>query len=177
MYRIPSIASAVLMLAAVPAQAQGSACREGGPRCISVSFHQTELRDVAATFVEFTGTSIVLGEGAGGRITADIRNQPWDVALGAILAAYGLGAREMAPGLLRVEPIAHIASRAAVEPLETRVFRLRYVRAESLATTLETVKTERGRIAVNTETNALVVTDTPAALAVMERLIGRHSGQ
>lgn len=176
MYRILSIASAALVLSAAPAQAQESACREGGPRCISVSFHQTELRDVAATFVEFTGTSIVLGEGAGGRITADIRNQPWDVALGAILGAYGLGARQIAPGLLRVEPIARIAAQAAVEPLVTRVFRLRYVPAASLATTLESVKTARGRIAVNAETNALVVTDTEAALATMERLIG-HSGQ
>ncbi|HST59311.1 MAG TPA: secretin N-terminal domain-containing protein [Longimicrobium sp.] len=176
MYRILSIASAALVLAAAPAQAQASACRDGGPRCISVSFHETELRDVAATFVEFTGTSIVLGEGAGGRITADIRNQPWDVALAAILEASGLGARQIAPGLLRVEPIARIAAQAAVEPLVTRVFRLRYVPAESLATTLESVKTERGRIAVNVETNALVVTDTQAAIATMERLIG-HSGQ
>ncbi len=176
MFRTLTMAAAALMLSAAPAQAQAPACRDGGPRCITVTFHETELRDVAATFVEFTGTSIVLGEGAGGRITADIRNQPWDVALRAILEAYGLGARQIAPGLLRVEPIARIAAQQAVEPLVTRVFRLRYVPAASLATTLEAVKTERGRIGVNVETNALVVTDTPAALAAMERLIG-HSGQ
>ncbi|HYW13744.1 MAG TPA: secretin N-terminal domain-containing protein [Longimicrobium sp.] len=176
MHRILSIVPAALVLAAAPAQAQASPCRDGGPRCISVSFHETELRDVAATFVEFTGTSIVLGEGAAGRITADIRNQPWDVALGAILEAYGLGARQIAPGLLRVEPIARIETQPAAEPLVTRVFRLRYVPAASLATTLEAVKTERGRIAVNVETNALVVTDTQAVIATMERLIG-HSGQ
>jgi type IV pilus assembly protein PilQ len=174
-FRILTIAAAALVLAAAPAQAQASACRADGPRCITVSFHDTELRDVTATFVEFAGTSIVLGEGVKGRVTADIRNQPWDVALRAILEAYGFGTRQIVPGLLRVEPLARIAAQAEVEPLVTRVFRLRYVPAESLAQTLGAVKSERGRIAVNVETNAIIVTDTEAALAAMERLIG-HPG-
>lgn len=176
MFRILTIAAAVMALAAVPAQAQTSACRDGGPRCITVTFNATELADVAATFVEFTGTSIVLGEGVGGYVTADIRNQPWDVALRAILEAYGLGTRQIAPGLLHVEPLERIAAQAAVEPLVTRVFRLRYASAASMAQTLGVVKSTRGSIAVNEETNAIVVTDTEAALAAMERLIG-HPGQ
>jgi type IV pilus assembly protein PilQ len=176
MLRILTIAAAALALAAAPAQAQASPCRAGGPRCITVTFNATELRDVTATFVEFTGTSIVLGEGVGGRVTADIRNQPWDVALGAILEANGLGTRQVAPGLLRVEPLERIAAHAAVEPLVTRVFRLRYATAASLAQTLESVKSQRGSIAVHEEANALVITDTHASIAAMERLIG-HSGQ
>ena len=176
MLRILTIAAAVLALAAAPAQAQTSPCSGAGPRCITVTFHETEMRDVAATFVEFTGTSIVLGEGVGGRVTADIRNQPWDVALRAILGAYGLGTRQLAPGLLQVEPLARIAAQAAEEPLVTRVFRLRYASAPSMAKTLEVVQSARGRIAVNEEANAVVVTDTAEAIAAMERLIG-HSGQ
>jgi len=176
MIRILTIAAAALLMAAEPAQAQASPCRAGGPRCITVTFNETELRDVTATFVEFTGTSIVLGEGVGGRVTADIRNQPWDVALRAILEANGLGTRQVAPGLLRVEPLVRIAAQAAMEPLVTRVFRLRYATAASLAPTLESVKSERGRIAISEEANALVITDTEASIAAMERLIG-HSGQ
>jgi type IV pilus assembly protein PilQ len=176
MIRILTIAAAALLMAAEPARAQASPCRSGGPRCITVTFNETELRDVTATFVEFTGTSIVLGEGVGGRVTADIRNQPWDVALRAILEANGLGTRQVAPGLLRVEPLERIAAQAAVEPLVTRVFRLRYATAESLAQTLEAVKSERGRISFNEEANALVITDTAASIAAIERLIG-HSGQ
>lgn len=174
MYRILTIAAA-LVLAAVPVQAQTSACRAGGPRCITVTFNETQVSDVAATFAEFSGVSIVLGEGVGGRVTAEIRNQPWDVALRAILQAHGLAARELAPGLLRVDPMARLAAQEQVEPLVTRVFRLRYVPATSLATTLEAVKSDRGRIAVNEEANALVVTDTEAVIATIERLIG-HPG-
>jgi type IV pilus assembly protein PilQ len=175
MFRILTVAAAALLLAAAPAHAQASACRADGPRCITVTFRDTEIRDVAATFVEFTGTSIVLGEGVRGLVTAEIRNQPWDVALHAILGAHGLGTRQLAPGLLRVEPLARIAAQAELEPLVTRVFRLRYASATSLAATLEVVKSERGRIAVSVETNAIIVSDTEASLAAMERLIG-HPG-
>jgi type II secretory pathway component HofQ len=168
--------AAVLALAAAPAQAQNPACRAEGPRCITVTFRETALRDVVATFAEFAGTSIVMGEGAGGTVTAEIRNQPWSVALQAILESQGLGARPIGPGLLRVESLERIAARAAVEPLVTRVFRLRYVPAEGVAASLAGVSSERGRIAVNKDANALVITDTEAVLATMERLIG-HSGQ
>ncbi|HEX6042018.1 secretin N-terminal domain-containing protein [Longimicrobium sp.] len=174
-HRIRFLAALALGLAAAPAQAQASACRADGARCITVTFEETEMRDVAATFVAFSGTSIVLGEGAGGRVTADIRNQSWDVALGAILQAHGLAAREIAPGLLRVDPLKRLAALETVEPLVTRVFRLRYVPAASVATSLAGVKSERGTIAVNEEANALVVTDTPAVITAMERLIG-HDG-
>lgn len=175
-YRILVLGAAVLALAAAPAQAQTSACRAGGARCITVTFTDTQLADVVATFAEFAGTSVVLGEGVGGRVTAEIRNQPWDLALRAILQAHGLAAREIAPGLLRVDPVERIAAQEQVEPLVTRVFRLRYATAEALAATLKAVKSERGRIAFNEEANAIVVTDTEAVLATMERLIG-HSGQ
>lgn len=175
-FRILVLAAAALALAAAPVQAQTNACRAAGPRCITVTFNDTQLSDVVATFAEVSGTSVVLGEGVGGRVTAEIRNQPWDVALRAILQAHGLSTREIAPGLLRVDPIARLAALEQGEPLVTRVFRLRYVPAESLAATLESVKSERGRIAVNEEANALVVTDTEAVMATIERLIG-HPGR
>lgn len=174
--RILLLAAAVLALAAAPADAQTSACRPGGARCITVTFDDTPLTDVVATFAAFGGTSVVLGEGVGGRVTADIRDQPWDVALRAILQAHGLAAREIAPGLLRVDPAARLAALEQGEPLVTRVFRLRYVPAASIAATLESVKSGRGRIAVNEDANAIVVTDTEAVLATMERLIG-HPGR
>jgi type II secretory pathway component GspD/PulD (secretin) len=176
MFRMLMLATAVLALAAAPSAAQTPACRAGGARCITVTFTEAQLTDVVATFAEFGGTSVVLGEGVDMRVTADIRNQPWDVALRAILQAHGLAAREIAPGLLRVDPVGRLAALEQGEPLVTRVFRLRYVSAASLANTLESVMSDRGRIAVNEEANAIVVTDTEAVLGTMERLIG-HPGQ
>jgi type IV pilus assembly protein PilQ len=174
MLRILMLAAVALAMA-VPAQGQSaaSACRDGGSRCISVSFDDVEVAEVAAAFAEFTGTSIMLAGGVGAqRVTAEIRNQPWDVALRAILQSQGLGVRQIAPGLLRVDALARLAGQEEAAPLVTRVFRLNYAQAASMANTLDAVKSPRGRIAVNADTNALIVTDTEEAVATMERLIG-----
>jgi ABC-type proline/glycine betaine transport system substrate-binding protein len=53
--RILTFAAAALALASASAQAQTSACRADGPRCITVTFRETQMRDVAATFAEFGG--------------------------------------------------------------------------------------------------------------------------
>ncbi len=174
MIRISLLLALVLTMTSVPAQGQTTvpACRDGGPRCITASFQQAEMREVAAAFADFSGQSIILGAGVGGEVTAEVRNQPWDVAFGAILNAHGLAARQIAPGLLRVDPIAVVAADAVQAPLVTRVFRIDYVPAAGVARVLESVKSARGRIAVSEATNALVVTDTEEAIATMARLIG-----
>lgn len=176
MIRILTLAAVAAVLVAAPVAAQTSACRADGPRCITVRFENTRLADVAATFAEFSGTSIVLGEGIAGQVTAEIRNQPWDVALRAVLEAHGLAALTVAPGLLRVDRMERVAALAEVAPLVTRVFRLSYVPAADVANTLEGVKSERGRIAVSEATNSLVITDTEERIAAMARLIG-HPAQ
>ena len=174
MIRILTLAALALALVAAPARAQtaASACSAGGPRCITVSFQRAEMREVAAAFADFSGHSVILGAGVGGEVTAEVRNQPWDVAFGAILQAHGLAARQIAPGLLRVGPIERVAAETEQAPLVTRVFRIDYVPAADVARVLNSVKSARGRIAVSEATNALVVTDTEEALATMERLIG-----
>jgi type IV pilus assembly protein PilQ len=174
MIRMLTLAALALALVSAPASAQAtaSACREGGARCITVSFQQSEMRDVAAAFADFSGESVILGAGVGGQVTAEVRNQPWDVAFGAILQAHGLAVRRIGPGLLRVDLMERVAADAVQAPLVTRVFRIDYVPAADLAKVLDAVKSERGRIAVSEAANALVVTDTEEALATMERLIG-----
>ena len=131
MIRILTLAAAALALLAGPADAQtaGSACVAGGQRCITISFHETEMREVAAVFAEFAGHSVVLAPDVAGRVTAEVRNQPWDVAFRAILDAHGYAARQIAPGMLRVDPLERLARDAVQAPLVTRVFRISYLPA------------------------------------------------
>ena len=174
MIRIFTLVAAALALLVGPADAQtaGSACVAGGPRCITVSFHETEMREVAAVFAEFAGQSVVLAPDVAGKVTAEVRNQPWDVAFRAILQAHGYAARQIAPGILRVDPIEQIVRDAVQAPLVTRVFRISYVPAADVARALEGVVSERGHIAVSEATNSLVVTDTEEVIAAMARVIG-----
>jgi type IV pilus assembly protein PilQ len=172
MIRILLLAALAVALASAPAGAQASACLANGPRCITVSFQAAPMREVAATFAEFSGHSVILGGGVGGEVTAEVRNQPWDVAFGAILQAHGLAARQIAPGMLRVEPAGRVAAETEQAPLVTRIFRLNYVPAEDVAKIMAAVISPRGRIAVGEETNTLLVTDTEEVIATMARLIG-----
>lgn len=174
MIRILTLIGMALALMAAPADAQtaGSACVAGGARCITVSFQESEMREVASVFAEFGGVSVVLAPDVAGQVTAEVRNQPWDVAFRAILDAHGYAARQIAPGMLRVDSIERLAQNAVQAPLVTRVFRINYVPAADVARALEGVVSERGHIAVSEATNALVVTDTEEVIAAMARVIG-----
>jgi type IV pilus assembly protein PilQ len=141
-------------------------------RRMTVSFYEADIRDVLASIAEFAGRSIVAGTGVEGiRVTAEINNQPWDVALETILRANGLAYEELPSGIIRVDKIEALAQRREQEPLVTRTFRVNYVPVQELAATLATLKTARGSIASNPTTNTLIVTDVAAAVSNVESLI------
>jgi type IV pilus assembly protein PilQ len=150
-----------------PAQVQPRPARR-----ITVTFQDADIRDVIASFSEFTGRSIVPGSGVTGTVTADIRNQPWDVALETILRAYGFAARELPSGIIQIDAIANLQERAAVEPLVTQPFRVSYVPAEELIASLQPLSTpERGTVTANRGTGTIIVTDVPSVVANIGRLI------
>lgn len=166
------------------APAQRTAGRPAAPRAapaqqvpqarrITVSFENTEMRDVLATFGEFSGRSIIAGTDVSNVVVDGVSftNQPWDVALRTLLQAYGLAAEELAGGIIRVDRIEALASRAAAEPLSTQAFRINYVPAGSLAGTFEQLKSERGSIVADTSTNTLIVTDVARVVRDVEALI------
>jgi type IV pilus assembly protein PilQ len=131
---------------------------------ITVTFQDADIRDVLASFAEFTGRSIVPGSGVAGTVSATIRDQPWDVALQTILRANGLAAQELATGIIQVDSIENLQERQTLEPLVTETFRINYVPAAELAASLESLTSERGRIGVNPSTNILIVTDVASVL-------------
>ncbi|HEX5725293.1 MAG TPA: AMIN domain-containing protein [Longimicrobiaceae bacterium] len=147
--------------------------RQSQARRITVTFENTDMRDVLATFQEFSGRSIVPGaEVAGLRVDyVTFRNQPWDEALRALLQAHGLAAEELPSGIIRVDAIDRLAERNQNEPLETRTFRVNFVPVEEVRATLEPLRTERGSISSNVTTNTLVVTDIPAKVADFAALL------
>src|SRR5690606_9187354 len=138
---------------------------------ITVSFQDADIRDVLATFAEFTGRSIVPGAGVSGTVNATIRDQPWDVALQSILRAHGLAAQELPSGIIQVDAIEALRERQTAEPLVTRTFRINYVPVQELATAVTPLLSERGRIAANPSTNTLLVTDVAAVMEDLERMV------
>ncbi|HET8656392.1 MAG TPA: secretin N-terminal domain-containing protein [Longimicrobiaceae bacterium] len=156
-----------------PAPKPVLAVRPPAQRAIDVSFTEADIRDVLATFAEFSGRSIVPGSGVQGTVTATIHNQPWDVALRTILSAYGLAAQEMPSGIIEVDAVENLAKRETQEPLVTRTFRINYVPVDELVTTLTPLKSERGRISANASTNTLIVTDVASTVDDLAEMVRR----
>jgi type IV pilus assembly protein PilQ len=150
--------------------------RPSRARPITVTFENTDMRDVLATFAELTGRSIVPGADVGGiRVEyVTFTNQPWDLALRSLLQAYDLAAEEdPQSGIIRVDQIAKLAVRETLEPLVTRTYRINYVPVEEMQSTLDALKSERGSVSINRTTNTLIATDVPSVIDDFDRLVAQ----
>ncbi|MFQ5745601.1 MAG: secretin N-terminal domain-containing protein [Gemmatimonadota bacterium] len=148
------------------------ALRSHQPR-ITVAYDSASMLDVLAGFSEFAGISIVPGAGVAsiGVRGVDIRDQQWDVALDAILAAQGLGWRSQADGILIVDKLEDLRSRDTLQT-ETRVMRINYASADSVAATLKQLATpNRGQVVAYQGANSVIVTDIPPVVARMDTLV------
>jgi len=138
---------------------------------ITVTFENTDIRDVLNNFAEFTGKSFVPGAGVEGTVTATIRNQPWDLALKAILESQGLTAVETSTGIIRVDQLQNLQERQQLIALETQIFRVNYAPVQDMASALSAVLSERGKVIANEATNSLIVTDVADNLQVARQLV------
>jgi type IV pilus assembly protein PilQ len=124
-----------------------------------VTWTEAPFQDVLLAFAIYSGKSIVPGDRVTGTVTADINNQPWDVALRTILEARGLVAVEDAYGIISVDDIAALNEREAIEPVVTRAYRISFARAAEIQAALSPLLSERGSMSVSESTNTVIVTD------------------
>ncbi|HEY8310396.1 MAG TPA: AMIN domain-containing protein, partial [Gemmatimonadaceae bacterium] len=171
-----------------------SAQQSSQPR-ITVTYQDADIRDVIAAFATFAGRTIVTGRDVTGTVTAEIRNQPWDVALRAILQGQGLAATEdPVSGIITVDSYSNVQARQAFEPLVTQLIPINYAKADSLVPVVTKLLAKdcaqggpasaatgsgggasssfgnqtcitRGAVASNPGTNTLIVTETPSRIA------------
>lgn len=141
---------------------------------ISVTFVDEPINNVLAAFAEHANRSIVAApEVASRTINAEIKDQPWDLALQAIASAYGMTVREDEAGILIVEPVERIQQRLAQEPTVSRQFVINYISADSLVAVVQSLLTQgRGQVQVNPGSNSLIVTDVRSVLDRVAPMIG-----
>jgi type IV pilus assembly protein PilQ len=161
---------------------------------MSVTFFNADIRDVIAGIAAFSGRTIVVNGSVQGTVTAEINNQPWDIALRTILETQGLAAiEEPGTGIIKVDSYVNILAKQATEPLTTRLVPINYARSASLRTTIEGLLSRecppvaqsagaaasgpaqsqscpaRGSVQADTATNTLVITEVASR---MDDLIG-----
>ena len=129
---------------------------------ITVTWDSASIAEVMAGFAEFSGRSIVLGQNVQGiTVTAQIRDQPWDIALREILAANGFVAEEdPETGIIRIVDPRQIAIfRDSLAPRQTVVLPMNFARAANVAVVLAQVMGGRGTVVADSLTNQLIITD------------------
>lgn len=143
------------------------------PARITVAYDSAGMLDVLAAFSEFAGVSIVPSTAVADLTVrgVDIRDQRWDVALDAILASQGLGWRMQSEGILIVDQLEGLRTRDTLQT-QTRVFRINYASADSVASTLAQLATpQRGQVVPYQGSNSVIVTDVPSVVARMDTLV------
>jgi len=146
--------------------------QQAQPR-ISVAYDSASILDVLAGFSEFAGVSIVPnGEAAAVTVRGiDIKNQPWDVALSAILSAQNLGWQTSETGIIIVDKLENLQARDQLLT-ETRVIRINYASADSVALALKDLSTpDRGQVVAYSGTNTVIITDAPSVVARMDTIV------
>ena len=160
-------------------------------RRISITWEDAPIADVLATFAEIGGRTIVRGKAVTGTISAEIKDQPWDVAMKAILDAHGLAATEENSGIIVVDSYENILLRQSSEPLRIEMVNVNYVSAGALVETVRGLLSKdcpasgsaaaaagqqagpnggqagcivRGNVAADSGTNSLIITEVTSRL-------------
>ncbi len=155
----PSITSTPVSIQQYIAMHAGEAQQSQAPR-INVTWDNADIEDVVAGFAAFSGRTIVISKGITGNVTAEIKNQPWDLAFKAVLEAQGLAYQVLDGGIINVLPKADLARADSTVPIETRLVRVNYAKATALVPAIASIVTKsRGQVVADSTTNSLVITD------------------
>ena len=139
---------------------------------ITVRWDGADIEDVVAGFAAFSGRTIVVGKDVKGKVTAEIKNQPWDLAFAAVLESQGLTYQMLEGGIINVLSKVDFARADSTVPVETRLVRVNYAKAASLVAAVQSIVSKgRGSVVADTTSNALVITDTRNRINDVEQFV------
>ncbi len=142
---------------------RSEATQSQAPR-ITVQWDNASIEDVIAGFAAFSGRTIILGKDIKGNVTAEIKNQPWDLALNAVLESQGLAVQTLPGGILSVVSKVELARADSTVPITTRLVRINYAKATSLVPSVQSIVTKRGQVVADSGSNALVITEVSSRI-------------
>jgi type IV pilus assembly protein PilQ len=131
---------------------------------ITVQWDNAGIEDVVAGFAAFSGRTIILSKGITGNVTAEVKNQPWDLALNAVLESQGLTVQTLPGGILNVVSKVEMARADSTVPITTRLVRINYARATSLVPSVASIVTKRGQVVADSTSNSLVITEVSSRI-------------
>ena len=148
---------------------------------VSFDFKDADVRDVLRILSDISGFNMVVSNNVEGSVTLKLNNIPWDQALDIVLEDAGLGA-VVEGNVLKIAPLGTLQARQNAlkqasqsneqfEPLITKQVFINYARAEELQPLVLPILSSRGDMRIDTRTNSVLVTDTPARVAQVSELL------
>src|SRR6266478_604618 len=131
---------------------------------ITVQWDNASIEDVVAGFAAFSGRTIILGKDIKGTVTAEVKNQPWDLAMYAVLESQGLAVKTLPGGILNVLSQLELARADSTVPITTRLVRVNYAKATSLVPSVASIVTKRGQVVADSTSNSLVITEVTSRI-------------
>ncbi len=138
---------------------------------ITVTWDNADLREVVAGFAAFSGRTIIVSKDIKGQVSAEIKNQPWDLAFNAVLESQGLAANVLDGGIIQVIDKRDLARADSTVPVETRLVRVNYAKASALVPSVASILTKRGQGVADSTSNALVITEIASRITRVEEFV------
>ncbi|MBI1740738.1 MAG: type IV pilus secretin PilQ [Acidobacteriales bacterium] len=148
---------------------------------ISVNLKDVDLKDFFRLVHEISGLNVVLDPNVHGNLTIVLDDVPWDQALDIVLKNNELS-RQLEGNVLRIATVdtlkkeaenrrAQIEAEALAVDKVTITRFLSYAHSKDVVPTLKKFLSQRGDIVSDDRTNALIISDIPAVLPQVDRLI------
>ena len=131
---------------------------------ITVQWDNASIEDIIAGFAAFSGRTIILGKDIKGTVTAEVKNQPWDLAMNAVLESQGLAVKTLPGGILNVVSQIELARADSTVPITTRLVRINYAKATSLVPSVASILSKRGNAVADSTSNSLVITEVTSRI-------------
>jgi len=148
---------------------------------ISVNLKDVDLKDFFRLIHEISGLNVVLDPQIHGTLTIVLDDVPWDQALDIVLKNNDLS-RQLDGNVLRIATVDTLRKEAenrraqidaealAVDKVSITRF-LSYAHAKDLLLPLKKFLSQRGDIVADERTNSIIVSDIPAVLPQVDRII------
>jgi type II secretory pathway component GspD/PulD (secretin) len=178
----PRLGSADAGDVAGAAEAMASAAAAANTRPMNLDVQGADIRTVIRSIAEYGGANIVADREVDGPVTVRLTQMPWRQALDIVCQSAGLVTLE-AEGIIRIatlkilrdeglEKESSARKREELQPLETRVFNIRYASAKELKDAVAFVLSKRGSANIDERTNTLLVSDIAPRVIEVEKLVG-----
>jgi type IV pilus assembly protein PilQ len=148
---------------------------------ISVNLKDVDLKDFFRLIHEISGLNVVLDPDVKGNLTIVLDDVPWDQALDIVLKNNTL-TRQLDGNVLRIATMETLRKEAeakraqqeaealAVEKVNVTRY-LSYAHSKDVATTIKKFLSQRGDVVSDERTNAVIISDIPAVIPPIDRLI------